>query len=174
MSRLRRIEDTDRIFFVTTNLDPRAVPLAPCECDVILDWLGKVRDRYRFLLLGYVVMPDHAHVLLAVLQGSLQKIMHGWKWNSAHVIQKIRNKNGRLWQPRYFDFVCRRACDVSSKLEYIHNNPVDAGLIKPPSAWWWSSAGFYNGEQNVMLVPDRMDFSGDPDELLWPAPWRRM
>ena len=79
MSRLRRIEDTDRIFFITTNLDPGAAPLAPAERGIVLDWLGKVRVRHRFLLLAYVVMPNHAHALLAVVPGSLQKIMHGWK-----------------------------------------------------------------------------------------------
>ena len=174
MSRLRRIEDTDRIFFITTSLAHSAAPFSPTERDIVLDWLGKVRMRYRFVLLGYVVMPDHAHLLLAVGPGSLQRIMHGWKWNSARIIQRARKKSAPLWQPRYFDFICRRERDVSAKLEYIHTNPVNAGFVARPSDWRWSSAAFYDGTHTGELTPDMMDFTGDPDELLWPAPWREV
>lgn len=173
MSRLRRIVDTDRIFFVTTNLDPSVAKLTPAERDVVLDWLGRARARNHFLLLGYVVMPEHVHALVAVILGSLGEIMNGWKSNAARVIQRARGKSGPLWQARYFDFICRRTRDVSNKLEYIHGNPVEAGFVKRPSEWRWSSAAFYDREGNAPLIPDVMDFSGDPDELLWPAPWRR-
>jgi putative transposase len=173
MSRLRRIADTDRIFFVTTNLDPGVANLSPAERDIVLDWLAKVRARYEFLLLGYVVMPDHVHILLAVILSSLPEIVRGWKSHTARVIQRDRGKSGSLWQARYFDFICRRTRDVSNKLEYIHDNPVKAGLARRPSDWRWSSAAFYAGEGNAPVIPDAIDFSGDPDELLWPAPWRR-
>ena len=70
MSRLRRIEDTDRIFFITTNLHPSARPLNPNERDIVLDWLGKVRTRYKFLLLGYVVMPDQPLLVPDILDSA--------------------------------------------------------------------------------------------------------
>jgi len=57
MSRLRRIADQDRIFFITTNLLKDCPPLIPSERDLILSFLGDVRTRSPFILLGYVVMP---------------------------------------------------------------------------------------------------------------------
>ena len=173
MSRLRRIERTDRIFFVTTNLAKGVPSLSPIERDVVLRALGETRSTDKFLLLGYVVMPDHAHAILAVLCGSLVDIMHRWKFKAARAIQRARGKHGPLWQARYFDFICRRTRDVANKLDYIHENPVVAGLVGRPDEWRWSSDGFYAKTSAPLVVPDIMDLPSDPDELLWPAPWRR-
>ena len=174
MTKLRRIEHRDRIFFITTNLAPGVPSLSPSERDLVLHWLGEIRIAHKFLLLGYVIMLEHAHVLLASMAESLPSTMHQWKFKTGHAIQKSRGKSGPLWQARYFDFICRRARDVSNKLEYIHENPVTAGLVGRPDEWRWSSAAHYSKTQAPMVVPDVMDFSRDPDELLWPAPWRRL
>jgi putative transposase len=172
MSRLRRIEENNRIFFVTTNLAPNLAHLSPCERDTVLDLLAQTRARHKFLLLGYVVMPNHAHILLATMSSPLPKIVQSWKIRTALAINELRAKTGLVWQARYFDFICRRAHDVSDKLAYIHQNPVAAGLVTYPNEWKWSSASFYSKKGTPTLVPDLMDFSGDRDELLWPAPWR--
>ncbi|PYU50787.1 MAG: hypothetical protein DMG48_12805 [Acidobacteria bacterium] len=180
MTRLRRIAGQDRIFFITTNLLNGCSPLAPSERDLILSFLGDVRTRCPFILLGYVVMPAHVHLLLAVQSVSVSQVMHQWKFKTGHRIQQLRGSEGPFWQPRYFDFICRHARDVSSKLDYIHQNPVQAGFVQRPDQWPWSSAAFYTKPSSPPssspsfppLIPDHMDFSGDPDELLWPAPRR--
>ena len=173
MSRLRRIAQQDRIFFVTSNLARGALNLSERERDLVLNLLAETRSAHGFLLLGYVVMPDHVHALLAIVSGSLSDIMHQWKRTSASSIQKTRGKQGPLWQSRYFDFICRRTRDVGNKLDYIHQNPVVAQLVNHADEWRWSSAAFYSKLRAPGIIPDIMDFSGDPDELLWPAPWRR-
>ena len=173
MSRLRRIAQQDRIFFVTSNLARSEASLSAIERDLVLNSLGETRTTHKFFLFGYVVMPDHVHAVLAVISGSLANIMHRWKSSAARSIQKARGKPGPLWQARYFDFICRRTRDVGNKLDYIHQNPVVAGLVSRADEWRWSSAGFYSKTRTPVVVPDVMDFSGDPDELLWPAPWRR-
>jgi REP element-mobilizing transposase RayT len=120
MWRLRRIADQDRIFFITTNLLKDCPPLTPSERDLILSSLGDVRTRCPFILLGYVVMPTHAHLLLAVQSISISQVMHQWKFKSGHRVQQLRGTQRPFWQPRYFDFICRHARDVSNKLDYIH------------------------------------------------------
>ena len=144
MSRLRRIEQQDRIFFVTSNLTRATANLSEQERDLVLVSLAETRTVQRFLLLGYVVMPDHVHVLLAVIAGSVSDIMHAWKRSAARSIQNARGKTGPLWQARFFDFICRRTRDVTNKLDYIHQNPVVAHLVSRADEWRWSSAGFYS------------------------------
>ena len=174
MSRLRRIETCDRVFFVTTNLAEGTLPLSASERDLVLAALAHARGTLHFQLLGYVLMPDHAHLVLRAVDHLLPRIMHKWKSNSGYSLQKARGTVGRVWQARYFDFICRRAADVSNKLAYVHENPVTAGLATRADQWRWSSAGYYSGNSRSALLPDRVEFSGDPDELLWPAPWRRL
>ena len=172
MSRLRRIADRDRIFFITTNLATGVAPLSSEERSLVLQTLAEVRTSHRFLVLGYVIMPDHAHLLLACGTESIAKVMHQWKFKTGYAIQRRRGTHGSLWQARYFDSICRRSRDVSDKLAYIHENPVKAGLALHGDKWRWSSAGYYTRTAEPLLRPDHMEFSGDPEELLWPAPWR--
>jgi putative transposase len=172
MSRLRRIAESDRIFFVTTNLAKGVRSLSPEERDLLVTVLDTLRTSLDFLVLGYIIMPDHAHLLISCKMVSVSTVMHQWKFKTGYTIQKVRGNHGSLWQSRYFDFICRRSRDVSDKLRYIHENPVAAGMSRHGHEWRWSSASHYAGTAVPPLVPDLMEFSGDPNELLWPAPWR--
>jgi len=170
MSRLRRIAGADRIFFVTTNLHPRTPVLQPAEMDFVLRILDDVRHALNFQLLGYVVMPDHAHLLLLTRVNTLPHIVHQSKFKAGYALQQKRGRSGPFWQSRYFDFICRRTHDVSLKLEYIHQNPVAGNLAGQPENWKWSSAASYKQKGLSPLEPDAMDLCGDPNELLWLPP----
>ncbi len=43
---------------------------------------------------------------------------------------------------------------VLNAINYIHANPVRKNLLKSPDDWFWSSAGFYAGEENYPLKID--------------------
>jgi putative transposase len=172
MTRLRRIEDRDRIFFITFNVERGIAPLSNAERDLVLDTVQTLRRPGDFALYGYVIMPDHAHLLLRPKTVSLIRIMRDLKSRTGFALCKSRNVRGPFWQRSYFDFICRRTRDFSAKLEYIHQNPGSAGLVDQPQNWPWSSYRHYARLGDAPLVPDFIDFSGDPNELLWPAPWR--
>lgn len=180
MSRLRRIELAGRFFFITTNLRRNIPPFSQAERDICLDHLERARKRHKFFLFAYVVMPDHVHLLLRTEQALLPAVMKTWKGGSGCAIAKRRGITGAIWQPRYFDFILRRASDFGKKLEYIHNNPVADGLVAEPQLWPWSSAAFYinnlcaseRAHDIVPIRPDLFDIPADPNEPLWPVPWR--
>jgi putative transposase len=50
-----------------------------------------------------------------------------------------RRRGGGLWQPRFFDRALRTVNEYNEKVEYIHLNPVRAGLVRSPQDWIWSS-----------------------------------
>jgi len=158
MSRLRRIAQTNRIFFTTTNLHPNAPRLRPFEMDLILSRIHATQAHRKFVLIAYVVMPDHVHLLFLTNHEFLSKIMHHWKFQTGYVIQRHRSFSGHLWQARYFDFICRRPRDVYDKLRYIHKNPVAAKFVANPELWKWSSAAHYCGcPSNTLLPPDQIN-----------------
>jgi putative transposase len=172
MSRLRRIEEQDRLFFVTTNLGKNVAHLSPLERTLVLETLGRCREKMRFKIFAYVVMPDHMHLMLEPAAHTLTSVMREFKSKTALLLNQGRQTKGPLWQTRFFDFICRRVRDFSEKVEYIHQNPVSTGLVKLPEEWPWSSAGFYRKVENAVFVPDAIDLPADADTLLWPAPWR--
>ncbi|HEX4003397.1 MAG TPA: transposase [Candidatus Acidoferrales bacterium] len=172
MSRLRRIEISGRYFFATTNL-ARGVPkLIPEERNICLDQLNLSRAKLSFSVFAYAVMPDHVHLLLAPAPTTLPALMNDWKRKSAFAILRRRGARAPLWQARYFDFILRRASDFGKKIEYIHKNPVAAGLVAKPEDWLWSSAAFYEAKVPVRMTPNLFNIPVDPNTPLWPIPGR--
>ena len=172
MSRLRRIEHAGRYFFVTTNLARGISSLTPRERDICLEHIAQARSKHGFQLFAYVVMPDHVHLLLGVFRSSLPTLMRDWKSRSAIAIARSRRTRGAIWQARYFDFILRRAANFGDKFEYIHRNPVTAGLVTRPEDWRWSSYSFYASKVPAVVQPDVFDVPVDPNTPLWPASWK--
>jgi putative transposase len=171
MTRLRRIADHDRIFFITVRLGRGITPLSPGERDIVQEYVAAERAAYKFLLFGYVVMPDHLHMLMAPFRAGLQAGMHCLKMRTGRRIRGIRSESGPFWQPRSFDFILRRVGDFWDKLRYIHENPVHAKLVASPEEWPWSSASHYARKASDGMI-DAVDLPAERNELRWPAPWR--
>jgi putative transposase len=172
MARLRRIENHNRIFFVTTNLARKVAPLVPEERDLILIATETHRLRGDFLLFGYVIMPTHVHLLFSPQNQNLIQIMRDLKSKTGYAIAQRRNIPGPIWQERYFDTIVRQVRNFWQKLEYIHRNPVEAGLVSEPQEWHWSSYRQYVKKSEGLAVLDSVEFPSDGGHFLWPAPWR--
>ena len=83
----------------------------------------------RYELEGFVVMPNHVHVLLTLAPGEkLQDILHSWKSFTAKKINSILDEHGTLWQDEYFDTLVRDADHFFALRQYIWDNPKRANL----------------------------------------------
>jgi putative transposase len=111
--------------------------------------------------IGYVVMPDHAHVLVWFPKiGELSRFMHGLKRKSSfHIRNWYREEaanyfrgfgeGDRFWLPKYHAFEIYSRTKLEEKLNYMHENPVRAGLVERAVDWPWSSARWYAIGQSV-------------------------
>ena len=100
-----------------------------------------MRRQYGMAVFGYVVMPEHVHMLVAEpLRGKLATAIQSMKQSMAkHLI----GERAHFWQRRYYDFnVCTEAKRME-KLRYMHRNPVKRGLVEKPEEWEWSSFRHY-------------------------------
>ena len=141
-----------------------------------LNVLDSVRNARDLCLLGYVVMPNHVHLVLWPPDGlRLGRVIGELKSRTARRILSCVRTEGlfradRLvqgagedasmvfWQRRCYDHNCRTPETVREKIEYCHKNPVRAGLVSEPGQWRWSSYNWYLGERDV---PIRIDTFGD-------------
>jgi putative transposase len=122
------------------------------------DWLLKIFDqvrcRYQFVVVGYVVMPEHIHLLISEpKRGSVSTVMQVLKQRFARkVLRELRTRNqsqptslweavddAHIWQKRFYDFVVLSEKKKVEKLRYIHRNPVRRRLVLSPEQWKWSS-----------------------------------
>ncbi len=98
---------------------------------------GHQRD-YR--LLTWVVIPNHVHVVVALRDHSLVRIVQSWKSYTAGRINSRFDTSGRLWQPDYYDRRIRDDAHLAAVDAYVHGNPVKAGLVARAEDWPFSSA----------------------------------
>jgi REP element-mobilizing transposase RayT len=105
-----------------------------------------LRDHGRIRLLGFVVMPDHVHVALALQEGwTLPQVMHSFKRHAAKQINAqavaVGNRSHEsLWQAGYHDHYLRDRRDFMKRLDYMHDNPRRAGLAEQAEDYPFSTA----------------------------------
>ena len=104
--------------------------------ETLLKW-----DSERYRLLAWVIMPNHAHVLLECINDfSLASVMHSIKSYTAHEANRVLGRKGRFWSKEYFDRYIRDRRHYISVVRYIEDNPVKARLCQAPEEWPFSSA----------------------------------
>lgn len=137
-SRLKRYQTEGNLHFLTFSCYRRLPYLADNHSRrVFLEILEMVRRRHQFLLFGYVLMPEHVHLLLSEPKAEhLGNTLRVLKGQSS---RQLRGSRDRFWQARYYDFNVLTHRKFVEKLRYIHRNPVARGLVSRPEDWTWSS-----------------------------------
>jgi putative transposase len=104
--------------------------------------LETVRVSYGFVVAGYVLMPEHVHLLVGEpLVSSLSVALQVLKQNISRRLKQLGDV--RFWQRRYYDFNVHSEFKRLEKLSYMHRNPVRRGLVTKPEDWPWSSYVHY-------------------------------
>jgi putative transposase len=104
--------------------------------------LEQTRRAYHFVIVGYVVMPEHVHLLVSEPEtASLATAMQALKQSVARRLALRATEP--FWQARYYDFNVWTEKKRIEKLRYIHRNPVARGLASKPEDWAWSSFRHY-------------------------------
>jgi len=137
---LRRNEHTGHQHFLTFSCWQRRPYLGSAAARELFEQsLEKMRLRYDFLVVGYVVMPEHVHLLITEpICGTVARVIQAIKLSLA------RERGQRpFWLARYYDFVVYSEKKRVEKLRYIHRNPVARGLVARPEDWAWSSFRHY-------------------------------
>jgi putative transposase len=97
--------------------------------ELMIATLIRYRAQGRFLLHGFVVMPDHLHVLITTkdaIEKSAQLIKGGFSFAARTHLP------GEIWQAGYYDHRIRDTEDYMQQLAYITRNPVKRGLLDYP------------------------------------------
>jgi putative transposase len=166
-SKFERYYVAGDLHFITCSCYRRQPLLAiPRSRDLLLTVLEQVRRRYSFVVVGYVIMPEHIHLLISEPQVKTPStVMQALKLGFARRViaemerhrefsaptssRKARDMGHppvppqHIWQKRFYDFNVWTEHKRIEKLRYIHRNPVARGLVLSPECWRWSSFRAY-------------------------------
>ena len=162
-------------YFVTFSCYRRMSLLGRDHCKrIVLGNLDTLAWNYKIGVSGYCLMPNHVHALLRPTEAKeMGPFIQQWKRLTSHAIQEFLHLGGsddsspygkratdargeiHVWQPRHYPFNVFTIHKAIQKLEYMHRNPVKAGLVSDPCDWPWSSAAYFlkNRPSPVRLTP---------------------
>jgi putative transposase len=157
---LHRFYGSGDLHFLTFSCYQRRPLLDTARCrDLFLQVLEAIRRRYRFVVLGYVVMPEHVHLLVSrpqrdTLSTVVQALELGFfrRLTGSSCLFSPGSVSRHMWQARFYDFNVWTERKRIEKLRYIHRNPVNRGLVGSPEQWPWSSfRSYFYGEPGALV-----------------------
>jgi putative transposase len=177
--RKKQLYHDKNIFFITTTCY-NWLPLLTIgdSMQIISESLNFSATKYGAMILGYVLMPNHIHLIVHFVSGKDRVgFMRDFKsYTSLKVRQEIElhkstylqaisyedhGQQYKIWQDRFDELYLESRNLLEAKLEYTHNNPLQNhwNLVKKPSAYLYSSAMYYEkGSQNKVIVRHYRDF----------------
>jgi putative transposase len=131
-----RYQQTGEFHFLTFSCYRRLAYLSTVGAmEVFEDALERMRHHYLFVVAGYVVMPEHVHLLVnEPRRALLSKAVRALKLSVT-----MRRRERPFWQAHSYDFNVYTHDKYVEKLRYMHWNPVKRGLVGKPEDWPWSS-----------------------------------
>jgi putative transposase len=174
-SRLKRYQTAGDTHFITFSCYQRKPLLGHVVAKRTFEAaLERVWRCYGLRVFGYVVMPEHVHLLVSEpervdLATAIKSLKQG-------VARRLIGDADHFWQARYYDFNLHEWRSRSDKLRYIHRNPVKRGLAAKPEDWAWSSFRHYaSGIQGLVRIEsewtwNRRERAGWRPELKWSPP----
>ena len=171
------IRDQEKIHFITaTVIDWIDVFTRKSYKDVIIECLAFCIKNKGMLLYGYVIMSNHIHLIIQSKDGKLSDLIRDFKkFTAKSILEKIqnesesrrewmlerfkkatethsRNSNFQFWQYGNHAEEIYSHKFMWSKLDYIHLNPVRAGIVEKASHYLYSSANNYVNNEGVIEV----------------------
>ena len=161
---LRRFHESGQSHFVTFSCCRRQAYFSYAGVfDLFVRCLEDMRLRFNICVYGYVVMPEHVHLLLSEPgAATLAEAIHYLKLSFAKRARSLRSSDSQVsaqkacanvghrlhplvacWEKRYYDRNVRDYDEFKVKLRYLHRNPVKRGLVQTPEEWKWSSYRHY-------------------------------
>ena len=148
---LKRFHETGGLHFITWSCRDRQPLLGTPESrDLLLKVLEQMRNRYRFGVVGFVVMPEHVHLLISEplmsnLSSAISAVKLGFSrrvlsekphfWQSRPEVGHPTDAGQHLWMKRFYDFNVYSQPKIAEKLHYMHQNPVVRGLVERREQW---------------------------------------
>lgn len=174
---LKHFQIEGHIYYITTVIYNR-LPIftRPSFIIPLLDSLNFYRYQHHFKLLGYVVMPDHLHLIIwPDGPSSVSDIMRDYKtFTSKRLIRQAKvegltewltafqkageatqRSDNKVWQDSYWDMNVYTERFLRQKLNYIHRNPVRGGLVENPADYYFSSFRNYEFGEEWLIEIDR-------------------
>ncbi|MFQ5862919.1 MAG: transposase [Candidatus Brocadiales bacterium] len=175
MGKLVRFDFPENIHFITTSCYNRLSLFSSDKMKTtFIQSVKHIRNKYDFKLFGYIIMPEHIHLLLQTQKDKtvsdvMREIKQTCAFNALQILktnntkstlEKLKRNTGRkterkynFWKPRFYDFNIYSEKKFKEKLDYCHKNPVTRGLVNDPSEWrFYSYRNYFLNDDSIISI----------------------
>lgn len=153
MARPLRIEFEGAVYHVTARgNERRKIFFSKKDYEKFKEYIADAREKYGFILHGYVFMTNHYHLLIETPEKNLSKIMHYINSSYTTYTNVKRKRSGHLFQGRFKSIVVDKDSYLLELSRYLHLNPVRAKLVEKPEEYRYSSYVSYISAHGETLV----------------------
>lgn len=146
MSRPLRIEFPGAVYHVMNRGGARQTTFRGKEdYEAFLRTLEEIHELWGVEVFAYCLMDNHYHVCLRTPEGNLSRVMRHLDGLYTQRFNRAHKRDGSLFRGRYKAIVVDKDEYLAWVVRYIHLNPVEAGWVKAPEAYRWSSHRVYLG-----------------------------
>lgn len=152
MGRSGRIYYSNAVYHISIRGNNRQAILEKSEDKkAFLETLNKYKARLKFRLFGFVLMDNHVHLVIGANESvNISKIMQAVALSYSQKFRRKYKYTGYVWQGRFKSNIIEDDDYIIECLNYIHNNPVRAGLVNNAREYIWGSYHFYNDGTNPL------------------------
>jgi len=145
MPNIKRYYIENAAYFLTTVTKDRIEIFKDIKyCKILLVTIEYLKLILDYRLYGFCIMPEHVHLIIHPFgKYNFSYIMMMLKGSFARKINKMNGDKGDIWQKTFYDECIMNSRQLINKLEYIHNNPVEARLVTSPEEYPYSSYNHY-------------------------------
>ncbi|NMB26841.1 MAG: hypothetical protein GX987_02160 [Tissierellia bacterium] len=140
--------EQNMLYFITSVTENRKQIFSNnLACELFLNILTYNKFYCDYNIYAFIIMPDHFHIIIQPTgEMNISEIMKKIKGNFSRFYNKIFNNQGKVLQKGYYDKIIRDEKHLIEIIEYIHNNPINKGIVENVDDYIYSSYHYYNNK----------------------------
>ena len=131
---------------------------------VFLNILKETKERFKFEIYSYCLMNNHIHIVFRIKDEFLSKAMQSLEIRYSAYFNKKINRNGHLFQNRFFSKKIENLSYFLTVCKYVHRNPEKA-KIDSTENYKWSSFREYIGKEKIINKAVLLHYYEDDIEM---------
>jgi putative transposase len=177
MSEKYKFRDKDGIYFITPTIVCWVDLFSKKEyCKIILDSLRHCQKEKGLIIHAWCIMTSHLHLIVSSKKDNLENILRDFKsYTSKSIVKQIKDGNDsrkewildilkskaeplnritnfKVWQDGNHPIQLETNNMIDQRLNYLHQNPVEQGIVDAPELYVYSSARDYAGEKGLLDI----------------------
>ena len=128
--------DLENTFHLVLRAFVDTSPFSGERAELVWTTLSRELERPAVSLVAACLLPDHLHVVVCPRTRAIPEWVRSFKTYTAKLLDDAGYAS-RVWQPGFYDHLVRNEAEYATLIQYVRQNPVEAGLVNAATEWPW-------------------------------------